>query len=191
MLSRCCRKEISVICDYYTCLNCGRPCDMIVISTIHEIGINEMEIENGMDAEKKIKLKNLLLKHEGEERFPYIDPEGNIFIGICRNLSDTGLRKDEIDLLFKNDTDFLYDYLLKNYSWFKELNEARQIALVDMAFIGIKNFESFKKMIDALSNHDYKKAHDEILDSSYSKKLLMRGVTKANDIANVILMGEI
>lgn len=146
-----------------------------------------MTIENGMSQDQKVKLKSLLIKHEGDKDRPYLDTFGNITIGIGRNLSGTDLRPDEKELMYKNDVNFLYDYLSKNYLWFLELNEARQIAIIDMAFMGIKKFASFKKMISALSEHNYQLASIECLDSDYARKLINR----AHDIARVLLSGVI
>lgn len=43
MLSRCCRKEIEVVHDYYACGHCSRPCE-----TIMEVSSND-EPEHGME----------------------------------------------------------------------------------------------------------------------------------------------
>lgn len=144
-----------------------------------------MTTENGMGLDQKSKLRSLLIKHEGDKDYPYMDTFGNITIGIGRNLTGIGIREDEKDLMFKNDTDFLFDYLSKTYHWFLELNEPRQIAIIDMAFMGIKHFETFEKLIDALSMHDYTRACSEILDSEYGKKFHNR----ASDISQIILNG--
>ena len=146
-----------------------------------------MNIENSMRADQKVKLKSLLIKHEGDRDYPHYDIEGCITIGIGRNLSFRGIYQDEKELMLKNDVDFIYDHLSKNYAWFQELNESRQIAFIDMAFMGIKNFESFKKMLKAMDNHDYSRAYAEILESSYARKFNIR----ANEIAKIILYGVI
>lgn len=146
-----------------------------------------MTIENGMSQDQKVKLKSLLIKHEGDRDYPYYDSFGNISIGIGRNLSGIGVREDEKELMFKNDSDFLYDYLTKTYKWFPELDENRKLAIIDMAFMGIKHFASFKRMIAALEIHDYKIAACEILDSNYAKQC----VSRANDIANIIISGTL
>ena len=146
-----------------------------------------MTVDYEMTLDQKIKLKSLLIKHEGDRDFPYNDNDNphNITIGIGRNLTGVGINQDEKDLMFKNDTDPLFDYLCKTYPWFNELNEDRQIALVDMAFMGKKNFSEFQQMIVALSRHDYLTAREEIINSEYGKKQPNR----ANYIGDVILKG--
>ena len=141
----------------------------------------------GLTQDQKIKLKSLLIKHEGNKDYPYFDNQNppNLIIGIGRNLSSVGIREDEKDLMFKNDVDFLFQYFSVTYAWFQQLNEERQLAIVDMAFMGIKNFISFKRMITALEEHDYNKAYNEILDSEYARKQPIR----AHDIANIIKEG--
>lgn len=31
MVSRCCKKEVVAIIEYYACINCGRPTDIILM----------------------------------------------------------------------------------------------------------------------------------------------------------------
>ena len=146
-----------------------------------------MEQAQSMSQEMKVNLKMLMIDHEGKKEKLYFDTEGHGTIGIGRNVSQVGLRDDEIDLLFKNDSGFFYENLSKSYPWFLELNEARQIAIISMAFMGLQKFKTFKRMIAALDKHDYQMAAIEILDSNYGRKLTRR----ANHIANIILQGKL
>jgi lysozyme len=140
-----------------------------------------------MSADMKIKLKTLLIKHEGNKNFPYHDTMGKITIGIGYNLSDRGVSNSWIDATFNDDANETFKILNEQYSWFSELSIERQIVLIDMAWFGIKKFSEFVKMINALEKHDYQNAAKEILNSKYKDQVGQR----AHDIANTILTGEL
>jgi len=146
-----------------------------------------MTINAEMSTEQKIKQKSFTMRHEGKKNFPYDDGLGNISIGIGRNLTGIGIREDELELMFKNDVDFLWSYFCRTYPWFLELNESRQIAIIDMSFMGIKHFASFEHLIAALAAHNYVLAATEIMHSDYGRKY----TTRATDISNIILNGEL
>lgn len=140
-----------------------------------------------MTPDMKTKLRAFLISHEGYKDKPYVDTTGNITIGIGRNLSGRGVLPTEIDMMFDHDVDYFFNFLSDHFAWFNKLNPARQIALVDMAFMGTKSFLTFEKMINALANQDYYQAAKEILNSEYEKQVGSR----AWDIANVIKTGEL
>lgn len=139
-----------------------------------------------MTQEMKSKLKYLITIHEGRRNFPYLDTTNKLTIGIGRNISDRGIFDSEIDLLFNNDVEYFYSFLTDNFDWFSELNEVRQVALVDMCFMGTRPFLTFKKMIDALEKGDYNLAAQEIVNSKYEQQVGQR----AMDIANLIKTGS-
>jgi lysozyme len=130
------------------------------------------------------KVKKILIEHEGRKQRTYIDTVGNITAGIGHNLSAHDISNDIIERWFYEDVNFFYEKLSK-LSWFNKLNEARQIALIDMAFMGWGNFLGFKDMIKAFEEDNLDKAANEIIDSEYGRKFTKR----ANDIANIIRTG--
>ncbi len=132
-------------------------------------------------------LRTILIEHEGKKSHVYKDTLGNLTIGIGRNLSGTNLYDNEIELMFENDTDWLYNQFMTTFDWFVDICEPRQIALIDMAFMGWKNFLEFKNMLAAFAKGDYTTASAEILNSSYAKQVGQR----AKDIARIIRMGVI
>lgn len=131
------------------------------------------------------KLHTLLIKHEGCRNYPYIDTVGKTTIGIGRNLSDRGILPDEITLMFNNDVDYFYEKLNKTFPWFAKLNEDRQIALIDMCFMGFQKFLTFSKMIECLAKGDMKGAATQIINSKYDKEVGKR----ADDIAEIVSTG--
>lgn len=136
--------------------------------------------------ELKRRLKGVLVRHEGEKQFPYLDTTNNITIGIGRNLSTRGLLISEIDYMCDNDMDYFYGKLASHFDWFNYLNDDRKIALISMCFMGFQNFLTFKKMISALSRADYAMAAIEVMDSKYSTQVGMR----AEEIAKVLRTGS-
>jgi lysozyme len=140
-----------------------------------------------MNPDMKTKLRALLIKHEGYKTHPYVDTTGHVTIGIGRNLTDRGALPSEIDLMCENDSNYFFSFLNEKYSWFPKLNEARQIALIDMCFMGTRSFMEFEKMLDALSKEDYSNAAKEILNSEYRKEVGQRDW----DIANIIKNGTL
>ena len=134
-----------------------------------------------MTLEMQAKLKRSLILHEGLERLPYIDTVGKITIGIGYNLTDRGLSDDWINQQFSDDVDYFYNKLIA-FPWFKHLTQDRQIALIDMAFMGWKKFLTFNKMIKALQQGDYETAAFEMLNSKWAQQVGDRAKTLANVI---------
>lgn len=131
------------------------------------------------------KLKRSLIKHEGYEKFIYTDTKGKLTGGIGYNFTDRGLSDDWINKQFQEDADYFYNQLMQ-YQWFQRLNSDRKIVLIDMAFMGLKKFLEFKKMIAALQNDDYASAAKEMLNSKWASDVGQR----AKDLANGMLRGS-
>ena len=140
-----------------------------------------------MNLDMQLKLKKLLIQHEGCRSEPYSDTKGNITIGIGRNLTDRGVLPSEIDFMYNNDALYFFEQLSADYKWFNYLDENRQIALVDFAFCGMKTFAEFTSMIAALTIHDFDSAADELLNSVYAKQVGQRAI----DLANIIRTGDL
>lgn len=133
------------------------------------------------------KLRGLLMIHEGYKLKPYTDTTGNITIGIGRNLSDRGIFPTEADQMFTNDVNYFYNALCTTYPWFTQLDEARQIALVDMSFMGVKTLGGFTEMLAAFGLKNYNTAAYEILNSHYAHQVGQR----AKDIAQIVRTGRL
>lgn len=132
-----------------------------------------------MTPEMSAKLRRSLILHEGYSKQPYLDTMGKITIGIGYNLSDRGLPDEWIQSQYEDDVAYFFNQL-STFPWFHELNEDRQIILIDMSFMGWKKFLTFKRMIGALENKDYQKAGIEMLDSRWAKQVGGRAVLLAN-----------
>jgi lysozyme len=140
-----------------------------------------------MDSEARLKLKALLIKHEGYRTHLYQDTVGKWTIGIGYNISDRGLPDDWIISQYERDVAYFYSQLYADYIWFRDLIPARQIVLIDMAFMGYKKLQEFKHMLTALSHRDYARAADEMLNSKWAVQVSSR----ADELAAIMRSGEL
>jgi lysozyme len=140
-----------------------------------------------MTPEGRQKLKALLISHEQYRQFPYTDTTGHLTVGIGRNLSARGISTTEAIQLLDDDILYFSSKLAHFLDCFTELNEARQIALIDMCFnLGVQGFLNFKEMINALNAHDYDRAADEMVKSKWHDQVGER----ATCLENIIRTGE-
>lgn len=136
------------------------------------------------------RLRKQLKRHEGVRFYPYEDSVGKTTIGVGRNLDDRGLTSNEIEKLL--DTDVLLAYADAT-AWlglhtFFELNEARQLVILDMTFnMGYTTISQFKKLKAALVAHDYAEAVKEMEDSKWCRQVGKRCTT----LKNMMLTGEV
>lgn len=141
-----------------------------------------------MTQEMKVSTKHMLLVHEGYSKYPYTDTQGHITIGIGYNLTDRGIDDTWINKQCEEDMNWCFMKLFMNFDWYSELNDVRQMALVNMCYnLGWRKFLTFKKMIAALSKEDFNTAAFELLDSKWAKQVGKR----ADDIAHMIKTGDL
>lgn len=145
--------------------------------------------------------KKRLLLHEGAVNHIYICPAGYKTIGVGRNLETNPLTPKEKEVvgdvtkgitvdgamyLLKNDIKRCEDDLIKNISFWYQLDDERQYALLDMCFnMGIRRLLGFKRMLNAMLIGDYRGAAKECLNSKYARDVGKR----ATRIARLIETG--
>lgn len=89
--------------------------------------------------------------------------------------------------LLHNDIQEAEEYL-KKFSWWDNLNCARKVALIDMYHnLGATRFNQFRKMIKAISEKNYEKASDEMLDSRWAVQVGNR----AYELSDIMKKGEL
>lgn len=141
-----------------------------------------------MTPEGKQKLRALLLHDESFRPFPYVDTTGHTTIGIGRNLTDRGISQPEAMTLLENDITYFSSKLSHVLPVFEELDEIRQIALINMCFnLGVHGLLKFEHMIHALNMKDYDWAAHEMLNSKWRVQVGER----AQRLAEIIRTGEI
>jgi len=132
------------------------------------------------------RLRQMLIEHEGLKLFPYVDTVGKTTIGCGRNLTDRGITEQEAYRMLEHDIRIVR-HELSQFTWWRQLNTARQDALTDMCFnLGSSRFRTFHKMIHALQNQDYDEAAAQALDSKWAHQVGRRAI----DIANILRTGH-
>jgi len=132
------------------------------------------------------KLKHQLIIDEGISLRIYPDTMGKLTIGIGRNLEDKGISLSEAHYLLDNDIHEAISDLERTYPWFELLNDVRQRVLVNMRFnMGMTRLSSFRLMLRAMANNEYKKASEEMLDSKWARQVGNR----ANRLAKIMETG--
>jgi lysozyme len=88
-------------------------------------------------------------------------------------------------MICRNDVNLCLEKLKTLYFW-KQLDEERQYALIDMCFqLGWFGLKKFRKMLKAMADKDFKTASEQCLDSTYAKQTPKR----AKRIAKLIKTG--
>ena len=105
-----------------------------------------------------------------------IDAEGGI-----------GLSEEEIDFLLQNDIQRCIVELSSEYDWFRDLDDVRKDAMVDIAFnLGITRLRLFNRALAAMAVGNYKEASTEFLDSKWAKQVGSRAL----ELTDMIASGE-
>ena len=118
------------------------------------------------------KLLEMLKRHEGVRSHIYLCSAGYETIGVGRNISKSGmgLSDDEVDYLLENDIVRVIKELSSEYPWFKDLDDVRKDAMIDISFnLGATRLRGFKRALAAMEVADYTTAAKEFLDSKWSR----------------------
>jgi lysozyme len=131
----------------------------------------------------------MLKRHEGVRSHVYLCSAGYETIGVGRNISKSGLgmSADEVDYLLENDIERVIKELSSEYPWFKDLDDVRKDAMIDISFnLGATRLRGFKRALAAMEVADYKTAAKEFLDSKWSRDVKGR----ATELCYMIEMGS-
>ena len=134
------------------------------------------------------RLSDQLRIHEGVRKHVYLCSAGYETIGVGRNIADSGLglSDDEIDYLLENDITRCRKEL-ETYSWFSDLDEVRQDALINMCFnLGLSRLANFKNALSSMAVGAYADAAEHFLDSRWASQVGNR----AQEVAHMIRTGE-
>lgn len=117
------------------------------------------------------KQKNFVMFFEGRSQHAYQDSKGFWTIGYGRNIdqrSGPGLRESEMQLMLENDLREVEHRLIAALDFYKDLNEARQAVLIDMAYnMGVGGLLKFHTMLGCLEKKDYKGAANAMIQSKW------------------------
>lgn len=144
-----------------------------------------MKMENGD------KLRVMLTLHEDDRQFPYGDADGrtlrpgsivngNVTIGIGRNLTGKGLSEPERQLLFGNDLADIERQLSGALPWTSAIDPVRKCILADMCFnMGINRLLAFTRTLSLIRTGRYVEAAGAMLDSLWAKQVGQRAIRLA------------
>jgi lysozyme len=128
------------------------------------------------------KLKAQLSIDEGRKKRMYLDTATppRWTVGVGRNISDRDFSDDEIDLMLNNDIALVERQLDKALPWWREMTDARQDALCNLAFnLGIAGLLKFKNTLTFMRAKRYDAAALGMLDSLWAKQVGQRAVRLA------------
>lgn len=138
----------------------------------------------------KIQLLEQLQRDEGFRGEAYQDTLGYWTIGFGRLIDARrggGITFDEALELLSNDVDKKTEEVLRVLPWVKDLDEARQGVLVNMAFqLGMSGLLKFKTTLDLVKQGKYDMAATAMRDSLWAKQTPHR----ANRLAKQMITGE-
>ena len=113
--------------------------------------------------------------------------QGNLTLGVGRNLFDNPLSPSEIDFLLDNDV-MSAEAACMSLPFWAALNPNRQVAVADMIFnIGITRFLKFPKLNAALQAGNYAQAAAEVRDSLYYRQVGYRAEGIARTLETGVL----
>lgn len=118
------------------------------------------------------RLLDELMLDEGVRLKPYICSAGAMTIGIGRNLDANGISIAEAEVLANNDIDRCIAELDRALPWWRNLNDSRQRALVNMCFnLGLSRLLQFKRTLNALEDGRWGDAADAALESRWAAQV--------------------
>lgn len=127
-------------------------------------------------------LRQQLRIDEGVRRFPYTDTTGNLTVGIGRNLTDVGVRPDEMALMLDNDikdAEFIARSLVPK---FDDLTEVRKAVVCNMAFNMGDRLVGFKNTLRAINEGRYEDASRGMLASLWARQVGSRAARLARQM---------
>lgn len=128
----------------------------------------------------KSKLQQKIWDEEGFRPNMYLDTLHVPTIGVGFNLETILMPKHVARVWLDSILCDLLSELSASHDWFIELNEARQIVIVDMCYqMGVAGMLKFKKMIDALKAEKWEVAANELMDSRYADQTQNRAMRNA------------
>jgi lysozyme len=136
------------------------------------------------------RLLETLKRHEGVRYYVYRDHLGYETIGVGRCINRAvglGLSPDEVEYLLINDVQRCIEELDGAFDWFKDLDEVRREAMINLCFnLGLTKLRKFVNALEAMKQRNYNKAATEFLNSKWANQVGER----SREVAQMIRTGE-
>jgi lysozyme len=137
------------------------------------------------------RLLETLKRHEGVRYYVYRDHLGYETIGVGRCINRAvglGLSPDEVEYLLINDVQRCIEELDGAFEWFKDLDEVRREAMINLCFnLGLTKLRKFVNALEAMKQRNYNKAATEFLNSKWANQVGER----SREVAQMIRTGEV
>jgi lysozyme len=127
-----------------------------------------------------------LIRHEGLRLKPYRDTNGNLTIGVGRNLDGVGLSRVEAMLLLKNDVARVRATLDQRWPWWRKLDPVRGDVMIELVFnLGADGFAAFRSVLFLLETAAFAAAANDLLATKWASEVGAR----AKELAGMIETG--
>ena len=134
------------------------------------------------------KLREMLTRHEGKKNTPYEDTNGQLHIGIGRNLASMGISDEECMVLLDNDLVRCMKECASAFPFFSTLDQTRQDVVVMLCFsMGLTRLRGFKLMLAALESGDTDTAAKEMVDSRWATQV---GQNRSSELYSMMATGN-
>lgn len=121
-------------------------------------------------------VRKLLELNEGRRNRLYYDSRGIPTIGVGHNLRDKPLSDRAVNLIFEDDFHEHVAELERIAPWFREHDEVRQAALIDLCFnLGAPGLAKFKFTLSAFRTKNYEGAASGLENSLWYTQVGLRG----------------
>lgn len=134
------------------------------------------------------KLKQELQNEENFVRHAYQCSQGYWTIGYGRLIDKRrggGISQQEAEYLLENDIREKLNGLRKTLPWFDDLSDARQRALLNMAFqMGVEELLNFKNTLTLMRQGQFEQASKEALKSAWAEQTPQRAARVTEMIRN-------
>lgn len=120
-------------------------------------------------------LTRWLEHHEGIKLRPYYCTAGKLTIGVGRNLEDVGISRSEAQFMLENDIIRVMKQMDESIPFWRDLDEVRQLVLLDMAFnLGVFGLTKFQNTLALIEAEEFEAASEEMLRSRWAEQVGQR-----------------
>jgi lysozyme len=109
-----------------------------------------------------------LVEHEGLETSPYRCTAGKLTIGVGHNLNAKPISRRAAVVILEDDLADVFADLDRQLPWWRDLDDVRQMVLVDMCFnLGIAGLLGFRMMLTSLREGCFQVAAEGMVRSKW------------------------
>ena len=139
----------------------------------------------------KSQLAKRIALHEGYRKSVYKCSEGHDTIGIGFKIADLELDEDVCEIILMRKLQAVHYELAYEFKWYPKMPPEIRDVMVECSYqMGTKGWTKFKKANKYLSEENWEKAGDEMLDSKWARQTPKRARTLADIVKNYNNKGE-